>query len=77
MGIKKIKREIKINTYLVTFTYETYKGYYREQQRLIKGFNKEDVKEFFLKWAKDIRTMTNAKILGIDELKENTEVVEI
>lgn len=77
MGIKKIKREIKINTYLVTFTYETYKGYYREQQRLIKGFNKEDVKEFFLKWSKDIRTMTNAKILGIDELKENTEVVEI
>lgn len=77
MGIKKIKREIKINAYLVTFTYETYKGYYREQQRLIKGFNKEDVKEFFLKWSKDIRTMANVKILGIEEIKENTEAVEI
>ena len=75
MGIKKIKRNIK--TYLVTFSYKTYKGYYKEQQRLVNGFSKEDVKECFAEWSKDIRTMTNAEILGIDQLKEYTEEVEI
>ena len=77
MDIKKIKRKININTYLVTFAYNTYKGYYREQQRLIKGFNKDDVKKFFKEWSNNIRTMTNAEILGIDELEEYTQEVEI
>lgn len=77
MDIKKVKRKININTYLVTFSYETYKGYNREQQRLIKGFSKDDVKRFFKEWIKDIRTMANAKILAIDELEEYTQEVEI
>lgn len=77
MDIKKIKRKISINTYLVTFSYKTYKGYYKEQQRLIKGLNKDDIKEFFKEWSNNIRTMANAEILGIDELKEYTQEVEI
>lgn len=77
MDIKKVKRKFIINTYLVTFGYETYKGYYREQQRLIKGINKDDVKEFIKTWFDDTRSMVNAKILAIDELKENTEEIEI
>lgn len=77
MYIKKIKRRINIDTYLITFSYNSYKGYYREQQRLVKGFNKEEVRSFFIEWAKNVRTMSNVEILGIDELKEFTEEVEI
>lgn len=77
MDIKKIKRMININTYLVTFEYDTVKGYRREQQRLIKGFCKDDVKESFKEWSNNIRTMANVKILAIDELKEYTQEIEI
>lgn len=77
MDIKKIKRMININTYLVTFEYDTIKGYRREQQRLIKGFEADDVKESFKEWANNIRTMAKVKILAIDELKEYTQEIEI
>lgn len=77
MDIKKIKRMININTYLVTFEYDTVKGYRREQQRLIKGFYKDDVKESFKEWSSNIRTMANVKILAIDELKDYTQEIEI
>lgn len=76
-NIKKINRKIEINTYIVTFSYETYKGYYREQQRIIKGFSKEEVKEFLKDWVNNIRTMSNVKILGIEKQEEYTQEIDI
>lgn len=75
--IKKINRKLVINTYIVTFSYETHKGYYREQQRIIKGFSKEEVKEFLKDWVNSIRTMSNVKILGIEKQEEYTQEIEI
>ena len=77
MNIKKITTRIYIKTYLVTFTYETRKGYYREQQRLISVLDKEDPKENFRTWADNCRTIFNAKILSIVEMKDLNKVIEI
>lgn len=52
LNIKKIITNINIKTYLVTFAYETRKGKYREQQRLISLLEKEDPKRKFKVWAK-------------------------
>jgi hypothetical protein len=75
--VKRIKRKLVISTYLITFEYETHRGYRREQQRTIRGLDKENVKESFRSWAKKQRTMTNVKILAIDEVKEQREEFEI
>lgn len=77
INIKKINRKLTLNTYLVTFEYETYKGYRREQQRIIKGFSKEEIKDFFKEWVNNIRTMSNVKILGVEKQEEYTQEVEI
>lgn len=77
INIKKINRKLTLNTYLVAFEYETYKGYRREQQRIIKGISKDDVKDFFKEWVNNIRTMSNVKILGIEKQEEYTQEVEI
>lgn len=76
-NIKKINRKLRVNTYIVTFSYETYKGYYREQQRIIKGFSKEEVKEFLKDWVNSTRTMSNVKILGIEKQEEYTQEIDI
>lgn len=77
MNIKKIKTKINVKTYLVIFGYETRKGYYREQQRLISVLDKEDPKEQFKIWANDCRTIFNAKILSIVEMKDLNKIIEI
>lgn len=75
--IKKIKRKITINTYLITFEYETYRGYRREQQRTIRDFSEEEARAHFYMWGKEQRTMTNVKILGIEELEEQREEFDL
>ncbi|WP_305153877.1 hypothetical protein [uncultured Clostridium sp.] len=77
LNIKKITTSINIKTYLITFSYETRKGYYREQQRLISLLEKEDPKSKFKVWAKNCRTIFNAEILNIVELKELNKTIEI
>lgn len=77
VNIKKIKSFISIKTFLVTFGYETRKGYYREQQRLIGVLDKEDPKEQFETWVSNCRTIFNAKILSIVEMKDLNRVIEI
>ena len=77
MKIKKIKNEIFINKYKIVFSYETYKGYYREQEREINAISINQVKEVFNKWKDSIRTMTNVKILGIVKLEENIKNIEV
>lgn len=77
LNIKKIITNINIKTYLVTFAYETRKGNYREQQRLISLLEKEDPKRKFKVWAKSCRTIFNAEILSIVEMKELNKTIEI
>lgn len=77
MEIKKIKNKILINKYKVIFSYETYKGYYKEQEREVNAISVTQVKEVFNEWKDSIRTMTNVKILGIVKLEENIKIIEL
>lgn len=75
--LKIIKNRISINKYKISFSYETYKGYYREQEREINAVSSNQAKEVFNNWKKSIRTMSNAKILGIAKLQENIQIFEV
>lgn len=76
-NIKKIKRKINVKTYRVTFSYKTRKGYYREQQRIISVLDNENPKEEFKSWASNCRTIFNAEILSIVEMKDLNKKIEI
>lgn len=76
-AIKKIRPSITVKTYLITFEYETKKGYRREQQRLLTTTDKEEPKEIFKNWAKSCRTIFNAKILSIVEIKEEQKKIDL
>ncbi|WP_298127136.1 hypothetical protein [uncultured Clostridium sp.] len=76
MNIKKIKNSIIINSYRITFEYETKRGHRREQQRIISDLNKEEAKNKFDLWSKNNRTIFNVKILSIVELEEK-QIIEI
>ena len=76
--IKRIPTKLEIKEYLINFSYETRKGYYREQQRKVKHITKDAAKETFKNWlntAERNRSMANVKILGIDELTENKQEI--
>lgn len=75
--LKRIPTELTVFDYKVVFTYETRKGYYREQERSIKGISKEDVTSKFKYWAKKQRTMTNVNILGMVEIRDNRQKIEL
>lgn len=77
IDIKKIRTSIIAKTYLVTFEYVTRKGYRREQQRLLTVSSIEDPEETFNNWAKNCRTISNAKILGIVEIKEEQKKIDL
>lgn len=76
-NIKKIPVQVVVNEYLITFEYTTIKGYSREQQRIIRHFNKELAIKAFKMWASKSRTMLNAKILGIVKSEKETKVIDI
>lgn len=71
--VKKIPIKLAIKDYLITFSYETKKGHYRQQQRTLKHFDRSAIEGTFKNWSKKQRTMLNVKILGIDEIKENIQ----
>lgn len=76
--IKRIPTKLQIKEFLITFEYETRKGYRREQQRKVKHFTKEAAKEILNNWlnaAERKRSMANVEILGIDEIKENKQEI--
>lgn len=75
--IKKIPVTVTLYDFKVVFAYETRKGYYREQARSLKGFSKAYAKDSFNNWVKKQRTMVNAKILAIDEIVENRQIIEL
>ncbi|MDK0675300.1 hypothetical protein P5E99_15330 [Clostridium perfringens] len=74
--IKRIPIKILVSDFIITFSYETKKGYYREQQRSLKHFTEEEAIFCFKVWAKNQRTMFNVKILSIVE-NENKETIEL
>ena len=79
MGGKLIKRipiKILISDFIITFSYETRKGYYREQQRTLKHYSVGAAIAYFRNWANNQRTMFNVKILGI-VATENKEIIEL
>lgn len=77
VDIKKIRNSISIKTFLITFSYETRKGYYREQQRLVSVIEDNDPEDTFREWADRCRTMFKVEILGIVEMKDLDKVIEI
>ncbi len=75
--IKRIPIRLDVFEFKITFSYETKKGHYREQKRTIKGFNENDAISRFKKWGKQQRTMSNVKILGIEENFKNRKIIEL
>lgn len=76
--IKRIPIKLEIKDFLVTFEYETWKGHHRKiDKRSIKHFDQQEAKAAFKKWAKSVRTISNATILDIAEIKENSQVIEL
>ncbi|MDB2158329.1 hypothetical protein PMX22_00845 [Clostridium butyricum] len=75
--IKRIPNKIQINNYVISFTYNTVKGNYREQQRQIFATNKDEAESSFRDWYWGQRTMTNVKILGIVENKEKSKTIVV
>lgn len=64
--MREVIKKIPSQEFLITFEYETIKGYRREQQRTLTTYDEESAKAIFNKWIKKCRTMLNAKILSID-----------
>lgn len=76
--IKRISIKLEIKDFLVTFEYETWKGHHRKiDKRSIKHFDHQEAKAAFKKWSKSVRTISNATILDIAEIKENSQVIEL
>lgn len=76
--IKRIPVKLEIKEFLITFEYETWKGKNRKiDKRTIKHFDYQEAKSVFKKWSKSIRTISNATILDIVEIKENSQVIEL
>lgn len=72
--IKRIPIELEIKDFLITFKYETWIGHKRKtDKRVIKHFNRQEARDYFRKWAKKIRTMSNVEILDTVELKETRQ----
>ncbi|EJT6169391.1 hypothetical protein [Clostridium perfringens] len=74
--VKRIPIKIFVSDFIITFSYETKKGYYREQQRTLKHYSVDAAIAYFKFWVKNQRTMFNVKILGIVET-ENKETIEL
>lgn len=76
-AIKRIPRVLKYSEYIVSFSYETYKGYYKEQKRSIYCKDRNECVECFKEWAKKQRTMSNVQILGIEKTNKEQKIIEI
>lgn len=75
--IKRIPNKIQVNNYVISFSYNTVKGNYREQQRQIFAINKDEVESSFRDWYWKQRTMANVKILGIEEIKGKSKTIDV
>lgn len=76
-GIKRIPNTVVISCFIITFSYETKKGYYREQQREIYSTDEAIAKWNFNVWVNKQRTMFNAKILSIVENTKKSKTIDV
>jgi len=73
--IKRIPVKLSITEFIIIFEYQTFKGNHRKNdKRSIKHIDKQSAKEEFKEWSKNIRTMSNAKILDIKETENKQEI---
>lgn len=76
--IKRIPIKLEVREFVITFEYETWKGHHRRtDKRSIKHFSLEKAKAKFKEWTIKSRTISNAKILDIAEIKENIQEIEL
>ena len=76
--IKTIPTKIQVNKYLIAFEYETWKGHHRKtDKRLIKHINSEEAKKAFKEAAEHFRTMFNVRILNIEEIAGENQVIDL
>ncbi|WP_046057722.1 MULTISPECIES: hypothetical protein [unclassified Clostridium] len=75
--IKRIPNKIQINSYVISFSYNTVKGWHREQQRQMFAISRDEVESTFRDWCWRQRTMTNVKILGIAEEKGKSKTIDV
>lgn len=74
--IKRIPVKLEIKEFIITFEYRTWKSLKRKKRQIIiKHFGRQEARDYFRKWVKKIRTMSNVKILDIVELKETRQEV--
>lgn len=77
MGLKRIQTKLCIRKYIITFAYETKKGYYRESQTMLKELSEIEAKSSFYNWANAVRTMFKVKILSIVEQESYRKYIEL
>ena len=76
--VKKIPVKLEIKTFLITFEYVTWKGNRRKiDKRLIKHINSEEAKKAFKKASENFRTMFNVRILNIEEIAGENQVIDL
>lgn len=76
-NVKNIPRKLIFYEFLITFSYDTIKGYYREQERTIYCKSRSECVELFKEWSKKQRTMTNVGILAIEKLNKEPKIIEL
>lgn len=77
-NIKTIPTKLEIKKFVVTFEYVTWKGKHRKtDKRLIKHINSEEAKKAFKEAAEHFRTMFNVRILNIEEIAGENQVIDL
>lgn len=68
--VKRIPVKLSITEFIISFEYETFKGNHRRtDKRTIKHYSRQEARDYFRKWSKSIRTMSNVKILDTVEIE--------
>lgn len=68
--VKRIPVKLELKDFLITFEYETFKGHKRRSdKRTIKHYSRQEARDYFRKWSKSIRTMSNVNILDTVEIE--------
>lgn len=74
--LKRIPVKLELSDYVITFEYTTWKGKkLKEGKLIIKHYSRLEARDYFRKWIKINRTMSNVKILDTVELKETRQEV--
>lgn len=74
--IKRIPTKLEVADFIIEFEYETFKGHKkRKDKRIITYYSRQEVRDYFKKWARTIRTMSNVKILDTVEIEGTRKLI--